>query len=328
MTRKILIAGNWKMNKTAAEGAELAKAIVGMQLVTHQTGPEGRKVKKVLVEDALDIARELYLGITLDRAIGKPVMMVSRQGGMEIEEVAAKDPTAIVKEAFDTAYGLQPYQARKLAFALGLSGETHKKACAFMIALAKAYVATDASLAEINPLLITGAGDVLALDAKMNFDDNALFRHAAIREYRDLDEEDPLEVEASKFGLNYIKLDGNVGCMVNGAGLAMSTMDIIQYAGGRPANFLDVGGGANEEQVKNAMRIILSDANVAFVLFTIGFYALIFEVQNPNFVTGIIGVIAILLAFIFSAVVGLFFGLYPGPLERSIFAFGSMALIW
>jgi succinyl-CoA synthetase beta subunit len=183
--------------------------------------------------------------------------------------VAAKDPAAIVKEPFDPAWGLQAHQARKLAFALGLSGDTFKKAVPFLIALAKAYLDTDASLAEINPLLITGGGDVLALDAKMNFDDNALFRHPAIHEYRDLDEEDPLEVEASKFGLNYIKLDGDVGCMVNGAGLAMATMDIIQYAGGKPANFLDVGGGANEEQVKNAMRIILSDANVKAVLINI-----------------------------------------------------------
>jgi succinyl-CoA synthetase beta subunit len=261
--------GGVKLAKSPDEAFELAKTIVGMQLVTHQTGPEGRKVKKVLVEEALDIAQELYLGITLDRAIGKPVMMVSKQGGMEIEVVAAKDPNAIIKEPFDPAWGLQPYQARKLAFALGLSGDTHKKAVPFLIALAKAYVATDASLAEINPLLITGGGDVVALDAKMNFDDNGLFRHTAIHEYRDLDEEDPLEVEASKFGLNYIKLDGNVGCMVNGAGLAMATMDIIQYAGGKPANFLDVGGGANEEQVKNAMRIILSDSSVKAVLINI-----------------------------------------------------------
>ncbi|HEV8267286.1 MAG TPA: ADP-forming succinate--CoA ligase subunit beta, partial [Thermoanaerobaculia bacterium] len=236
---------------------------------THQTGPEGRKVKKVLVEEALNIARELYVGITLDRAVGKPVMMVSTQGGMEIEEVAAKDPNAIVKEAFDTATGLFPFQGRKLADALGLTGDTHKKGVAMLMALAKAYVETDASLAEINPLLITSEGNVLALDAKMNFDDNALFRHPLIKEYRDLDEEDPLEVEASKFGLNYIKLDGTVGCMVNGAGLAMATMDIIQYAGGKPANFLDVGGGANEEQVKNAMRIILSDPHVKAVLINI-----------------------------------------------------------
>jgi succinyl-CoA synthetase beta subunit len=261
--------GGVKLAKSPDEAVEWAKKILGMQLVTHQTGPEGRKVKKILVEEALDIARELYLGITLDRAIGKPVMMVSAQGGMEIEEVAVKDPKAIVKEPFELAWGLQPFQARKLAYALGLSGDTHKKAVVFMIALAKAYVETDASLAEINPLLITRGGDVLALDAKMSFDDNALFRHLSIKEYRDLDEEDALEVEASKYGLNYIKLDGSVGCMVNGAGLAMATMDIIQYAGGRPANFLDVGGGANEEQVKNAMRIILSDPNVKAVLINI-----------------------------------------------------------
>ncbi len=261
--------GGVKLARTPEEATEHAKRILGMQLVTHQTGPEGRKVKKVLVEEALEIARELYAGITLDRAIGKPVLMVSSQGGMEIEEVAAKNPTAIVKEPFETAWGLQPYQARKLAYALGLAGDTHKKACQFLMALARAYVETDASLAEINPLLVTGPGDVLALDAKMNFDDNGLFRHPNIKEYRDLDEEDPLEVEASKFDLNYIKLDGNVGCMVNGAGLAMATMDIIQYAGGKPANFLDVGGGANEEQVKNAMRILLSDRNVKAVLINI-----------------------------------------------------------
>src|SRR5450631_4043314 len=261
--------GGVKLAKSPEEAAELAKKIIGMQLVTHQTGPEGRKVKKVLVEEALDIARELYVGITMDRALGLPVMMASTQGGMEIEEVAAKDPKAIIREPFDVAWGLQPYQARKLAYALGLSGETHRKAVGFLIALAKAYVETDATLAEINPLLITGGGDVLALDAKMNFDDNALFRHPDIREYRDLDEEDALEVEASKFGLNYIKLDGNVGCMVNGAGLAMATMDIIQYAGGMPANFLDVGGGANAEQVTHAFEILLADKNVKAVLINI-----------------------------------------------------------
>ena len=261
--------GGVKVAKTPDEAHDYARNILGMQLITHQTGPEGRKVKKVLVEEALDIARELYLGITLDRAIGRPVFMASQQGGMEIEEVAAKDPNAIVKESFFPAYGLQPFQARKLAYALGLTGDTHKKAVVQLIALAKAYVETDASLAEINPFMITGAGDVVALDAKMSFDDNALFRHPTIKEFRDLDEEDPLEVEASKFGLNYIKLDGSVGCMVNGAGLAMATMDIVQYAGGSPANFLDVGGGANEEQVKNAMRIILSDKNVKGVLINI-----------------------------------------------------------
>jgi succinyl-CoA synthetase beta subunit len=261
--------GGVKLAKTPDEAFEHAKKILGMTLVTHQTGPEGRIVKKVLIEEALDIAQELYLGIVLDRAIGKPVMMVSKQGGMEIEVVAAKDPDAIVKEPFDPAWGLEGFQARKLAYALGLSGDTHKQAVKFLQALAKAYIETDASLAEINPLLITAQGNVLALDAKMNFDDNALFRHPAIHAYRDLDEEDPLEVEASKFGLNYIKLDGTVGCMVNGAGLAMATMDIIQYVGGAPANFLDVGGGANEEQVRNAMRIILSDPNVKAVLINI-----------------------------------------------------------
>jgi len=261
--------GGVKLAKTPDEAFEAAQKIIGMQLVTHQTGPEGRKVKKVLVEEAADIAQELYLGITLDRAIGKPVLMASKFGGMEIEEVAHKDPTAILKEAFDAIAGLQPFQARKVAYALGLTGDTHKKAVPFLLALAKAYVETDCSLAEINPLMITAQGDVVALDAKMNFDDNALFRHLDIKEYRDLDEEDPLEVEASKFNLNYIKLDGNVGCMVNGAGLAMSTMDIIQYAGGSPANFLDVGGGANEEQVRNAMRIILSDPHVKGVLINI-----------------------------------------------------------
>jgi len=261
--------GGVKLAQNPDDAYEQAKRILGMQLITHQTGPEGRKVKKVLVEEALDIARELYLGITLDRALGWPVLMASTQGGMEIEEVAAKDPSAIFREPFDPMVGLHAFQARKVAYALGLSGDSHKKGVTFLTALAKAYLATDSSLAEINPLLITKGGDVLALDAKMNFDDNALFRHAAVRELRDLDEEDPLEVEASKFGLNYIKLDGDVGCMVNGAGLAMATMDIIQYAGGRPANFLDVGGGANEEQVKNAMRIILSDPHVKAVLINI-----------------------------------------------------------
>jgi succinyl-CoA synthetase beta subunit len=261
--------GGVKLAKTADEAEEMARKILGMQLVTHQTGPEGRKVKRVLVEEALDIARELYAGVTLDRALGMPVLMASAQGGMEIEEVAAKDPKAILKEPFDAMLGLSAFQARKVGYALGLSGETHKKAVGFFRALAKAYVETDSSLAEINPLMITGGGDVLALDAKMSFDDNALFRHPEIKAYRDLDEEDPLEVEASKFGLNYIKLDGDVGCMVNGAGLAMATMDIVQYAGAKPANFLDVGGGANEEQVKNAMRIILSDPNVRAVLINI-----------------------------------------------------------
>ena len=261
--------GGVKLAKSPEDAESLARAILGMTLVTAQTGPGGRLVKKVLIEEALDIDRELYLGITLDRGRGLPAMMVSKSGGMEIEEVAAKDASAIVREPIDPTLGIYPFQARKLAFALGLSGDTFRKGTAFMQALFKAYVETDASLAEINPLLVTKSGDVLALDAKMNFDDNALFRHPEIREMRDFNEEDPLEVEASKFGLNYIKLDGNVGCMVNGAGLAMATMDLVKLAGGEPANFLDVGGGANEEQVKNAFRIILSDKNVRAILINI-----------------------------------------------------------
>ena len=261
--------GGVKVAKDADDAYALARRILGMTLVTHQTGPEGKEVRKVLIEEALDIDRELYLGITLDRVISKPVIMVSRSGGMEIEEVVAKDPKAIIREPVDPSLGMFPFQARKLAFALGLSGEAYKKALQFLPALFRAYVETDASLAEINPLVVTRSGNVLALDAKMNFDDNALFRHPEIKEMRDVTEEDPLEVEASKFGLNYIKLDGNVGCMVNGAGLAMGTMDIIKLYGGEPANFLDVGGGASEEQVKNAFRIILSDKNVRAVLINI-----------------------------------------------------------
>jgi succinyl-CoA synthetase beta subunit len=261
--------GGVKLAKGPEEAYALAKSILGMTLVTPQTGPQGRVVKKVLVEEALDIDRELYLGVTLDRSKGLPSMMASKFGGMEIEEVAAKDASAIVREPIDPSLGMFPFEARKLAFALGLSGESFKKGIAFLQALFRAYVDTDASLAEINPLLVTKAGDVLALDAKMNFDDNALFRHPEIKEMRDLDEEDPLEVEASKYGLNYIKLEGNVGCMVNGAGLAMATMDLVKLAGGEPANFLDVGGGATEEQVKNAFRIILSDKNVKAILINI-----------------------------------------------------------
>jgi len=261
--------GGVKLAKDPDEAYGLARTMIGMTLVTPQTGPGGRVVRKVLVEEALEIARELYLGITLDRGLGLPAMMVSKFGGMEIEEVAAKDPAAIVREPLDPALGMFPFQARKLAFALGLEGDSFRKGVAFMQSLFRAYVETDASLAEINPLLVTRSGEVLALDAKMNFDDNALFRHADIKEMRDLAEEDPLEVEASKFGLNYIKLDGNVGCMVNGAGLAMATMDLVQLAGGQPANFLDVGGGASEEQVKNAFRIILSDRNVKTILINI-----------------------------------------------------------
>jgi succinyl-CoA synthetase beta subunit len=261
--------GGVKLAKDPEEAHDLAKKILGMTLVTPQTGPGGRVVHKILVEEALDIARELYLGVTLDRSRGLPVMMASLSGGMEIEEVAEKDPNAIVREPIDPSVGMFPFQARKLAVALRLEGESFRKGVPFMQALFRCYLETDASLAEINPLLVTKQGDVLALDAKMNFDDNALFRHPDIKEMRDLAEEDPLEVEASRFGLNYIKLDGNVGCMVNGAGLAMGTMDLVKLAGGEPANFLDVGGGANEEQVKNAFRIILSDKNVRAVLINI-----------------------------------------------------------
>ncbi len=251
--------GGVKLAKTPDEAAEITKKMIGMTLVTHQTGPEGRVVHKVLVEEALNIDKELYLGVTLDRKIGLPVVMASRFGGMEIEEVAERDPKAIHREPIDAVLGAQPFQARAVAYALGLEGDAYKKCTDFVQKLMRCYIETDASLAEINPLLITKEHDVLALDCKMNFDDNALFRHKDIVEMRDLNEEDPLEVEASKYGLNYIKLDGNVGCMVNGAGLAMATMDIIKLAGGEPANFLDVGGGASAEQVKNAFRIILSD---------------------------------------------------------------------
>jgi succinyl-CoA synthetase beta subunit len=261
--------GGVKLAKDSDEAHDHAQKILGVTLVTPQTGPAGRIVHKVLIEEAVEIARELYLGITLDRSAGLPVVMASRAGGMDIEEVAAKDPGALVKQTLDPALGLFPFQARALAFALGLSGDTFKKGVAFVEALSRSYISTDASLAEINPLLVTKSGDVLALDAKMSFDDNALFRHPEIREMRDLSEEDPLEIEASKYGLNYIKLDGNVGCMVNGAGLAMGTMDLVKLAGGEPANFLDVGGGANEEQVKHAFRIILSDPNVKAVLINI-----------------------------------------------------------
>ncbi|HUP64440.1 MAG TPA: ADP-forming succinate--CoA ligase subunit beta [Thermoanaerobaculia bacterium] len=261
--------GGVKLASNPDEAAELASKIIGMTLITHQTGPEGRVVGKVLIEEALNIDKELYLGITLDRRLGKPVVMASSQGGMEIEEVAERDPDAIHREPIDGVLGIQPFQARQIAYALGLEGAAFKRAVDFIQKLVRAYIETDASLAEINPLLITKEENVLALDAKMTFDDNAMFRHKDVLEMRDLAEEDPLEVEASKFGLNYIKLDGNVGCMVNGAGLAMATMDIIKHAGGEPANFLDVGGGASAEQVKNAFRIILSDEHVEAILINI-----------------------------------------------------------
>ncbi|HWS70640.1 MAG TPA: ADP-forming succinate--CoA ligase subunit beta [Thermoanaerobaculia bacterium] len=261
--------GGVKLAKDPDDAVAIAKQILGMTLVTHQTGPEGQLVRKVLIEEALNLDKELYLGITLDRKLGMNVIMASKQGGMEIEEVAERDPKAIHREPVDSVLGVQPFQARAVAYALGLEGTAYKQCVDFVQKLVRAYIDTDAALLEINPLLVTKEGNVLALDCKMNFDDNALFRHKDVVEMRDLAEEDPLEVEASKFGLNYIKLDGNVGCMVNGAGLAMGTMDIIKLAGGQPANFLDVGGGATAEQVKNAFRIILSDKNVKAILINI-----------------------------------------------------------
>jgi succinyl-CoA synthetase beta subunit len=261
--------GGVKVAKNAVEAAEFSRRILGMTLVTHQTGPEGRLVKRLLIEQTLPIERELYLGIVLDRVQGKLVFMASAAGGMEIEEVAATTPELILKEAIDPGLGLQPYQARKLAFGIGIPAASANAAAAAMTALTKACLATDATLAEINPFILTKDGKVYALDAKMNFDDNALFRHKNLVDLRDINEEDPLEVEASKYGLNYIKLDGSVACMVNGAGLAMATMDIVKYAGGSPANFLDVGGGASAEQVKNAFRILLSDKNVKAVLINV-----------------------------------------------------------
>jgi succinyl-CoA synthetase beta subunit len=261
--------GGVKIAKSVEEAVAIAEKMLGMTLVTHQTGPEGRVVQRLLIEETLPIDRELYLGLVLDRAVGKMVFMASAAGGMEIEEVAAKTPEAILKETVDPGLGLLPYQARKLAFGIGIPTAAVNGAVQAMMALSKACVEMDASLAEINPFILTKDNRVFALDAKINFDDNALFRHKELLEFRDLNEEDPLEVEASKFGLNYIKLDGNIACMVNGAGLAMATMDIIKYAGGSPANFLDVGGGANADQVKNAFRILLSDPHVKAVLINI-----------------------------------------------------------
>jgi len=261
--------GGVKIAKSVEEAVAIAEKMLGMTLVTHQTGPEGRVVQRLLIEETLPIERELYLGLVLDRAVGKMVFMASAAGGMEIEEVAAKTPEAILKETVDPGLGLLPYEARKLAFGIGIPTPAVNGAVQAMMALAKACVEMDASLAEINPFILTKDNRVFALDAKINFDDNALFRHKDLLEFRDLNEEDPLEVEASKFGLNYIKLDGNIACMVNGAGLAMATMDIIKYAGGSPANFLDVGGGANADQVKNAFRILLSDPHVKAVLINI-----------------------------------------------------------
>jgi len=260
--------GGVKLSKTVAEARELSEKILGMTLITHQTGPEGRLVKRLLIEEQLPIEREFYLGITLDRAIGKNVVMASSEGGVEIEEVAAHSPEKILREAIEPGLGLSAFQARKLAFGIGIPASVNA-AVQTIQALVKAYEAYDCSIAEINPLILTKDGRVVALDAKINLDDNALYRHKDLLELRDFEEEDPLEVEASKFSLNYIKLDGNVACMVNGAGLAMATMDIIKYAGGAPANFLDVGGGANADQIKNAFRILLSDKGVKAVLINI-----------------------------------------------------------
>ena len=261
--------GGVKLARSLDEAVNVTRNIIGMKLVTHQTGPEGRDVRTVLIEEALKIKQEFYLGIVLDRAISRLVFMASSAGGMDIEEVAANEPEKILKEAIDPAVGLQPFQARKLAFGIGLPKEVVNKAVRFMTALYRAYVDLDASLAEINPFLLTEEGDLYALDAKLNFDDNALFRHKDYEDLRDLNEEDPLEIEASKHDLNYIKLDGNIGCMVNGAGLAMATMDIIKLAGGEPANFLDIGGGASQQRVESAFRILLSDKNVRAVLINI-----------------------------------------------------------
>ncbi len=261
--------GGVKVVKGPAEAAEAAAAIMGMRLVTHQTGAAGQVVQRLLIEQGLRIKRELYLGIVMDRSTERPVLMVSPDGGVEIEKVAEETPERIFKEYIHPGVGLRGFQTRKLAFALGLEGPQVAQAGKVMAAVYDAFVGTDASLIEINPLIITEEGNVLALDAKMTFDDNALFRHPEFKDLRDVAEEDPLEVEASKFSLNYIKLDGTIGCMVNGAGLAMATMDIIKLAGGEPANFLDVGGGANAEQIRNAFKILMSDTSVKAVLINI-----------------------------------------------------------
>jgi succinyl-CoA synthetase beta subunit len=262
-------AGGVKLARSAAQAAEIAGQMLGMKLITPQTGAEGRIVHRLLIEEGLDIKRELYLSLLVDRAAAAPVFMTSAAGGMEIEEIARENPEAILRETIPPAVGLQPYQVRKLAFGLGLSPELAAAALPFFQSLYRAFIETDASLVEINPCVVTGDGRLVALDAKMNLDDNALPRHPELRELRDLEEETPLEVEASKYNLNYIQLDGNVACMVNGAGLAMATMDIIKLAGGNPANFLDVGGGASAEQVKSAFKILISDPNVRAVFVNI-----------------------------------------------------------
>jgi succinyl-CoA synthetase beta subunit len=261
--------GGVKLAKSPEEAREVASQILGMQLITHQTGPEGQEVRVLLVEEGLPIDKEFYLGIVLDRATGRPVFMASSAGGMDIEEVAAHTPEKILKETIDPAIGFRPYQARKLAFGLGLPADLINQAAKFMQSLYTAYEQMDATLLEINPFLLTKDKRLIALDAKVNFDDNAMFRHKDFADLRDLNEEEPLEIEASKFDLNYIKLDGNIACMVNGAGLAMATMDIIKLAGGEPANFLDVGGGASQERVEAAFKILLADENVEAVLINI-----------------------------------------------------------
>jgi succinyl-CoA synthetase beta subunit len=261
--------GGVKLAKSPDQAERLARDMIGMTLVTHQTGPEGRVVSRVLVEEGLQMTRELYLSLLLDRAAGKPVIVASAAGGMAVEEVAASTPEKIVKVYIEPGVGFVPFEARQIGFAIGLDGPQVNKAVTLMAALYEAFLATDASLIEINPLVVTAAGDLLALDAKMTIDDSSLYRHPDLRDLRDLGEEDPLEVEASKFSLNYIHLGGNIGCMVNGAGLAMATMDIIKLAGGEPANFLDVGGGANAEQIRNAFNILMSDKNVNAVLINI-----------------------------------------------------------
>ncbi|MCK4739545.1 MAG: ADP-forming succinate--CoA ligase subunit beta [Deltaproteobacteria bacterium] len=262
-------AGGVKIAKTKEEAADIAKELLGKILVTHQTGPEGKEVQKVYVEEGCDIATELYLGIVIDRSTQKVCIMASREGGVEIEEVAEKSPEKILKEFVDPAVGFMPYQGRNLAFALGIEKKSIGKAVKFMTALYNAFVDMDCSMAEINPLVVTGDGDIIALDAKISFDESALFRHKDIEELRDLSEEDPKEVAAARFNLNYVSLDGSIGCMVNGAGLAMATMDIIQLHGGTPANFLDVGGGADTEQVTAAFKLIMSDEKVKAMLVNI-----------------------------------------------------------
>jgi len=261
--------GGVKVAKSPEEAQQLARSILGMTLVTHQTGPEGKKVGRLLIEEGLAIDKELYCSIVIDRAAAAPVVIASAAGGMDIEEVAASHPEKILRETVDRGTGILPFQGRKLAFGMGLEGAVAGKFAKVLASLYEAFIATDASMIEINPLIVTKGGDILALDAKVSFDDNALYRHPDLKELRDVTEEDPLEVEASKFSLNYIRLDGSIGCMVNGAGLAMATMDIIKLSGGEPANFLDVGGGANAEQIKNAFRILMSDKNVKAVLINI-----------------------------------------------------------